>query len=446
MIDAKNAHLIRMILLLSLLTASARAERPAVEDKPDRIAIRAGTVLTISTNPIQDGTVLIENGAIRAVGRDVVVPDGARVIHAKGKFVLPGFMDAQSSLYVMAGEASGPGGGSAEWSVADALDPFIERHEEVLRQGVTVVYVAPPGRGGFAGRGAVLSLNGARTPEKLVLKADAAVRASIGVSANNQSSSLARLDDYANLRETLIETQAYAQRQRRYRQALAEYEKKKAEQEKEKKDDAGSKPKNSQELKRPDKPRPNPTHEVLTRVLEKEIPLQIEVHRVGDILNALRLAEEFKFSLVLDRCTEGHLIAGEIARCKVPVVVGPVSTSFAAMPRLEYRNHSPENAAILAAKGIQTAVGVSGRDGLSSKFITLAAALAAANGMDRDSALRAITLTPAEIYGVADRVGSLDVGKRADLVIMTGHPFDAGSQVEMVLVGGKVVYERKTTP
>ena len=128
------------------------------------------------------------------------------------------------------------------------------------------------------------------------------------------------------------------------------------------------------------------------------------------------------------------------------MVVGPVSTSFAAMPRLEYRNHSPENAAILAAKGIQTAVGVSGRAALSSKFITLAAALAAANGMDRDAALRAITLTPAEIYGVADRIGSLDVGKRADLVIMTGHPFDAGSQVEMVLVGGKIVYERDATP
>jgi len=452
MIDAKNAHLIRTILLLSLLSASARAERPAAEGKPERIAVRGGTVLAISTNPIRNGTVLIEGETIRAVGRDVVVPDGARVVDAKGKFVLPGFMDAQSSLYVMAGEASGSGGGSAEWSVADALDPFVERHEEVLRQGVTAVYVAPAGRGGFAGRGAVLSLNGAKTPEKLVLKADAAVRASLGLSAGNQSSSLARLDDYASLRETLIEAQAYAQRHRRYRQDLAEYEKKKAEQEKEEKEKkekkAGeaSKPKDSEELKRPDKPASNPTHEILAKVLDKEIPLQVEAHRVSDILNALRLAEEFKFSLILDGCTEGYLIAGEIARRKVPVVAGPVSTSFVWMPRLEYRSHSPENAAILAAKGIQTAIGVCGRDGLSSKFITLAAAMATANGMDRDAALRAITLTPAEIFGVADRIGSIDVGKRADLVVMTGHPFDAGSQVEVVLIGGKVVYERKTTP
>ncbi len=446
MIDVKNAHLIGTVLFLSLLPVGVRAAGPSAEGKPERIAIRGGMVLTISTNPIRDGTVLVEGETIRAVGRDVVVPDGARVVDAKGKFVLPGFMDAQSSLYVMASEASGSGGGSAEWSVADALDPFIERHEEVLHQGVTAVYVAPSGIGGFAGRGAVLSLNGATRPEKLVLKADAAVRASLGLSAGSQSSSLARLDDYASLRETLIEAQAYAQRQRRYRQDLAEYEKKKAEQEKEKKAGDGSKPKDSEELKRPDKPASNPTHEILAKVLDKEIPLQVEAHRVSDILNALRLAEEFKLSVILDGCTEGYRIAGEIARRKVPVVAGPVSTSFVAMPRLEYRNHSPENAAILAAKGIQTAVGVCGRDGLSSKFITLAAAMATANGMDRDAALRAITLTPAEIFGVADRIGSLDVGKRADLVVMTGHPFDADSRVEMVLVGGKVVYERDTTP
>ncbi len=461
MIDATNGDLrgpqrhsvafgesLRTFVLVSLLTASVGAEPPGAGAGRDRMAIRAGTVLTISTNPLHDATVLIEDGAIRAVGRDVVVPDGVRVVQARDKFVLPGFLDAQSSLYVMAGETSGSAGGEAGWSIADALDPFVERHEEVLRQGVTAVYVAPSGRGGFAGRGAVLSLNGAQTPEKLILKADAAVRASIGVSSNDRSSSLARLDDYANLRETLIETQAYMQRQRRYRQELAEYEKKKAEREKEKekKDGEEGKRKDSEELKRPDKPPSNPSHEVLAKVLEKEIPLQIEVHRVSDILNALRLAEEFKFSLILDRCTEGYLMAEEIARRKVPVVVGPVSTSFVEMPQLEYRNHSRENATILSAKGIQTALGVSGRDGLSSKFITLAAALAAANGMDRDAALRAITLTPAEIYGVADRIGSLDVGKRADLVVMTGHPFDAGRQVEMVLVGGKVVYERNATP
>jgi len=158
----------------------------------------------------------------------------------------------------------------------------------------------------------------------------------------------------------------------------------------------------------------------------------------------LRLADEFGFTLILDKCTEGYLIADEIARRKVPVIVGPVSTSFVDIPRLEYRNHNMSNAAILSKKGVKTALGVSGRDGASSKFITLAAAMAAANGLDKDAALRAITLTPAEILGVADRIGSLQVGKDADLVILNGPPLDIRSRVEMVMIEGKVVFDRKS--
>lgn len=439
MVDARNVTCVISVALSLFLTMPAHAER---------IAIRAGTILTISTDPIENGTILVQDGKIRSVGRDVVVPSGARVIDAKDKVAVPGLMDAQSSLYVMASERRG--GGAAELNIIDAVDPFIEGYEEVLAQGVTAVCVAPSSQGVLAGRAAVLKLNAGTTSAALTFKTDVAVKGAIGVSSANQSSSLARLDDYANLRETLIETQAYMQRQRRYEQELAKYEKEKAEQEKkdqkDKKDGTPPSANRQQELKRPAKPRPNPTHEVLAKVLRKEIPLQIEAHRVCDILNALRLAEEFEFSLILDRCTEGYMIADEIARCKVPVIVGPVSTSFVQMPQLEYRNHSLQNAAILAGRGIQTAIGVSGRDGLSSKFVALAAAIAAANGMDKDLALRAITLTPAEIFGVAERIGSLDVGKDADIVIMTGHPFDAASRVEMVLVEGKILYERKSTP
>ena len=144
----------------------------------------------------------------------------------------------------------------------------------------------------------------------------------------------------------------------------------------------------------------------------------------------------------MDKCTEGYKIAEEIARSKAPVIVGPVSTSFASMPKLEYRNHDLRNAAILSRRGVKLALGVSGRDGARSKFITVAGALAGANGMDKDAALRAITLTPAEILGVANRIGSLEVGKDADVVILNGHPLDALSQVEMVLIDGKIVFER----
>jgi len=229
-----------------------------------------------------------------------------------------------------------------------------------------------------------------------------------------------------------------------YKQKLAEYKKKKAEQKKQQKDDEQEKGK-KEKPKRPAKSKRNPTYEILAKVLREEITLQIEAHRVDDILNALRLADEFDFTLILDKCTEGYMIADEIARRKVPVIVGPVSASFVDMPKLEYRNHDMRNAAILSKEDIKLALGVSGRDGASSKFIVLTAAMAVANGAGKNIALRAITLTLAEILGVADRIGSLEVGKDADIVILSGHPLDTFTKVEMVLIEGKTVYERKGT-
>lgn len=147
MIDAKKmTHIIGVLLSLFLVTTSGA----------ERIAIRTGTILTISTDPIENGTILIEDGKIRSVGRDVVVPSGARVIDAKDKFAVPGLIDAQSSLYVLASERRGQGGGAAELNIIDAVDPFIKRYEEVLAQGVAAVYVAPSSQGVLAGRAAVL--------------------------------------------------------------------------------------------------------------------------------------------------------------------------------------------------------------------------------------------------------------------------------------------------
>ena len=427
----------RIVITLSLLFLCAFTNALGAET----IAIQGGNILTISSDVIKHGTILIKDGKVEALGRDVVIPSDTRTIDAKDKFVMPGRIDAQSRLYVIESELNESRAIAPDLNILDALDPFIKEYKEVLAQGVTTIYVAPGSLSLLGGRGAVLKLNGGKTINEMVLKTDVAVKAAIGFSSNNQSSSLRRLEHYSSIREALIATQAYMQKKRKYEQELAEYKKKKAD--KQKKDDEQEKGK-KEKPKRPAKPKRNPTYEILAKVLRKEIPLQIEAHRVDDILNALRLADEFDFTLILDKCTEGYMIADEIARRKVPVIVGPVSTSFVDMPKLEYRNHDMRNAAILSKEGIQLALGVSGPDGASSKFIALAAAMAVANGMDKNIALRAITLTPAEILGVADRIGSLEVGKDADIVILSGHPLDTFTQVEMVLIEGKTVYERKT--
>jgi imidazolonepropionase-like amidohydrolase len=441
MVSCKHIFILLSLFLLSTVTAGSAAEN---------IAIRAGNILTISGGVIENGIILVEDGKIKALGQEVVVPDGARVIDAKDKYVAPGLVDAQSRLYVIDGELNESRAVAPELDILDAVDPFIKERQEVLAQGVTAVCVAPGNRGLLGGLGAVLKLRGAKTAKEMVLRTNVAVKGAIGISRSNQSSSLTRLENYSSIREALLETQTYMQQKRKYEQELAEYEKKKAEKKEQAKSndqqaDKGDSASRGAKDKptRPAKPGTNPTYEILARVLGKEIPLQIEAHRVDDILNALRLADEFDLCLILDKCTEGYKIADQIARRKVPVIVGPVSTSFLDMPALEYRNHDTRNAAILSKKGVKVALGVAGRDGASSKFIALAAATAVANGMDRQAALRAITLTPAEIFGVANRIGSLEVGKDADMVIFRRHPLDAFAQVEMVLIEGKIVYERK---
>jgi imidazolonepropionase-like amidohydrolase len=408
------------------------------------LAIQGGNIQTISNGAIEHGTILIRDGKIEALGSDVVIPSDTRIIEAKNKFIMPGLIDAQSQLYVIESELNERRTIAPELNILDALDPFMKGHQEVLAQGVTAVYVSSGSISLLGGRGAVLKLNGSKTVNKMVLKADVAIKGVIGASSNNQSSSLTRLEHYSSIREALIATQAYMQTKRKYEQELSEYKKRKSGGDEEKKDNEQEKAK-KEKPKRPTKPKLNPTYEILSKVLRKEIPIQIEAHRVDDILNALRLKDEFDLNLILDKCTEGYMIANEIARRKIPVIVGPISTSFVNMPKLEYRNHDMMNAAILSEKGIKLALGVSGRDGVSSKYVALAAALAVANDLNKDIALRAITLTPAEILGVADRIGSLEPGKDADIIILSGHPLDTFTQVEMVLIEGKTVYERKAT-
>lgn len=343
--------------------------------------------------------------------------------------------------------------GAVEYNIVDAIDSFSDDYKQVVAQGVTSVCVVPVSPSPIAGTAAVLKLNGERSPAKMLLKGNVALKASIGLSSGGQSSSLMRLEQYASLRETFIAAKSYLKRLEKYEHEVAEYEKKKKEAKEKAEDEEEDKPqpakpaKPEPELKRPKKFSESATYELLVKVLRRKIPLRVEAHRVDDIRHALRLAEEFDFSLILDKCTQGHLVADEISKHKrnVAVIVGPVTTSLVNMPSLEYVKHDSASAGIMSGKGIQVAIGTSARDGAGSKFLLPSAAMAVAGGMDPDMALRAVTLTAAEILGVSDRVGSIDVRKDADIVVLSGGPLESFTQVEMVLIEGKKVYERKAT-
>jgi imidazolonepropionase-like amidohydrolase len=176
--------------------------------------------------------------------------------------------------------------------------------------------------------------------------------------------------------------------------------------------------------------------EALARVLRREIPWRQHCHRADDIATALRLAAEFGYDLVIDHGTEGYLIANKIAAAGVPVVTGPLITSRS---KVELRNRTLANPGLLAAAGVTVSIATD-HPVVPIHLLIVQAALAVKEGLDRDAALRAVTINPARILRVADRLGSLVPGKDADLVIWSGDPLDVMSRAEVAYIAGREVY------
>ncbi len=426
---------IAVFLTLVFVVASVAAAQPTP------VALVGAKILPVSGKPIERGTVLIEGGKIKAIGANIAIPTNAQRVDLKGKVILPGLVDAHSSLFMDASELNAAG--AADRDVTDALDLFDKDAEKVIAQGVTTLYISPGNRGNVNGVGAVVQLNSGTAPYGRLLKPRAALKLTLGVSTNNRSSSLERLASYEALRSAFRSAEQYAKSFERYERDLRAYEKK---QQQPQPTSANQQPTTqppspSSPPAKPTKPRHIPAQDILVAALKGEIPVRIEAHRVDDIVNALRLADEFKFKLILERATEGAQIVNEIVKRNVPVVWGP--TLLTGAPRLETLNHSPDGAAKLAKAGVKVALTTDAESGPSSRFLLENAAASVGFGMSPEEALRAVTLTAAEILGVADRVGSLEVGLDATLIVLSASPWDATAKVEQVWVEGKVVYEKK---
>jgi imidazolonepropionase-like amidohydrolase len=229
-----------------------------------------------------------------------------------------------------------------------------------------------------------------------------------------------RMGNAAVLREWLTRARIYAEKKQRHAEKAATVD---GEQ---------------RDAKRPEPFELDLRLEVLTQALRREIPCHIHAHRADDIMTAIRIAEEFGLDYVLIHATEGYKIADLIASRGAPCIAGPILFSRA---KLELRGMEPWNAAALAAAGVKVAIQTD--EASATKYLTLNAAIAVREGMSETAALRAITLSAAEILRIEDRVGSLEPGKDADLAILSAHPFDvAHCRVERVLIDGKAVYVR----
>jgi imidazolonepropionase-like amidohydrolase len=379
----------------------------------ETVAIVGGTVHTVgSAGKIEGGTVLIEDGKVRAVGRDVAVPSGARRIDAAGKVVTPGFLDSLTRLGLV--EVSAVEGSNdtraneddrfnAAFDVLDAINPRSSLFPVARVEGVTRAVVAPqPGESLIAGRGAVIHL-GTESGDWL-LRAPVAMYAVLGESGARLAGG-ARGAAMLRLREALQDALDYSTNRAAF--------------------DRGDR--RPYALSRLDL-------EALQPVVKGELPLVIAVHRASDIEAALRLARDFRLKLIVAGAREGWMVARQLSDAKVPVLLDPLANlpeSFEAL------GSTLEAAARLHRAGVTVAFMTGGAHDVRS--INQAAGNAVSYGMPWEAALAALTIVPARIWGIADRYGTLEPGKDADVVVWDGDPLETTSYPEHVFIRGTEV-------
>jgi len=395
------------------------------------IAIRGGTVLT-PTVTIEEGIVLIDDGRIVDVGTGVEVPTDAEVIDASGQVVMPGMIDAHchtgvfgdgvGSIHADGNEMTDPI--TPHLRAIDAIHPEDLAFKDLREAGVTAINTGPGSGNLIGGQTAAIKTAG-RTVDEMLVAFPVGMKMALGenpkrVYGEQKKTPSTRMGNAATLREWLTKAQGYLDKGARHAEKLADFR-------------AG--------VEGAAEPEPFEVDlklEALARVLRREIPAHIHAHRADDIMTAIRIAEEFELDFVLIHATEGYKIADILAARMIPCVPGPILFSRS---KVELRDMTPKNAGVLANAGVKVAIQT---DQMSAvRYLRLDAAIAVNEGMRDDDALRAITLTPAEILGIDDRVGSLEAGKDADVVILSAHPLDvAHGRVQRVLINGETVFSR----
>lgn len=385
----------------------------------EKLVVAGDTVHTLGPQgTLKNAWVLVEDGKIVQVGQGNP-PAGVKLIRAR--VVTPGLVDAHGTVGVSGmynepadqdlDETTDPN--QADLRVLDSFNPAEPLLRYNLEYGVTTVQVTPGRRNPIGGQAGIFKTAG-ETAEQMAVRPVSAMVFTLGEQpketyGGKQKAPQTRMATAALIRKALSDARIYEQKM--------------------KQEDASKRPGRDLKL------------EALGRVLAGEIPAMFTAHREDDILTAIRLAKEFNLKLVLDTATEGYLVAEQIRASGAPVIVGP---PLQRLDALETNNATLENAAILAGRGIPIAL-QTGYEAYvpKTRVLLFEASVAAANGLGAERALRAVTSDAARLLGLADRVGSLEPGKEADIAMFDGDPFEYTSHVEAVLLGGKLAYQRR---
>jgi len=408
------------------------------------IAVTNGKLITVTRGTIERGTVLIEDGRIVALGADVAIPGEAERYDVTGKVVTPGLIDAHCHTGIFpdgVGWYESDGNETTDpitphLRALDAIHPGDMAFKDLREGGVTTINTGPGSGNLIGGQFACLKTKEAETIEEMMIMAPSGMKMALGenpkrVYKEQKKTPSTRMGNAATLRSVLVEAQNYRDKWTRYREKRSRYEERLHKWMAEPKEERGQGP------EPPDPPERDIKKEALIPVLEGKLRAMIHCHRADDIMTAIRIGEEFGLKLSLEHATEGYKIAEILAQKGIPCVAGPIL--FSRM-KYELRDMTPRNPGILSKAGVKVALQT---DEMSAvRYLLINAVIAFQQGMDEGEALRAITINPAEIIGVADRVGSLEVGKDADLVVFSGHPFDYRSVPELVFIDGEIAYRK----
>lgn len=385
------------------------------------IHIKNGRIYTmLSDEIIEIGEILIKDGKIIDVGLDIDTPNDCQVIDAEGRMVTPGFIEAHSHVGI--GE-TGIGFEGSDYNESidpitphlraiDAINPMDSALQEAYEAGVTTAVTGPGSANVVGGTAMAIKTYGHRIDD-MVIKDPVAMKVAFGenpkrVYSGQKKSPVTRMGTAAVLRDLLFKTKVYLEKKEK---ALEE----------------GKIPDFDIKL------------EAMIPVIKKEIPIKAHAHRADDIFTAIRIAKEFDIDITLDHCSEGHLIAKDLAKEGKGAIVGP---TFSDASKFELKNKTWDTPKILVEAGLKIAI-TTDSPVTPLKYLSLCAGLAHKAGLDEYESLKAITINPAQITGISDKVGSIEVGKDADIVIFDGNPIkDIDHYTYMTIIDGEIVYKR----
>jgi len=364
--------------------------------EPQSLAIRAGKIWTVTDGVIADGVIIIKDGKIQSYGENVDVPEGAKILDVSDKNVMPGMIDAHChiglSLDIFSEMDETVEAIAADMQILDAFNPHAEDVKKALSSGVTTVMLAPGYRNPIGGQPAVLKLDTSKENE-WVLKHTAGL-------------------EFSLLNEALM-----FDREPTSRAGLMELIRKELDQAKVQQDDVV-----------------NPRREVLKRVVGAKTPAFIWAHDVDEIASAMTIIDEYNLNAILVAAGQGDEVADMIAERNLPVIYPPLLLSS--------RDKDLKRAGKIAGSGVKLAF--ASLTPVNAVYdLRTSAILAAKYGLDKETALKSLTINAAEMLGIADRLGSISEGKDADLVVLNGDPLQLTSRIEMVLINGNIVYQRR---